>query len=34
MNAMNISILVLCLVLAGGIYWGGFNEERRANKGE
>jgi len=34
MNAMNISILVLCLVVAGGIYWGGFAEERRANRGE
>jgi hypothetical protein len=32
MNAMNISILVLCIVIAGGIYWGGFAEERRATK--
>jgi hypothetical protein len=32
MNAMNICLLILCVGIAGAIYWGGFAEERRANR--
>jgi len=32
MNAMNICLLILCVGIAVLIYWGGFAEERRANR--
>jgi hypothetical protein len=32
MNAMNICLLILCVGIAALIYWGGFAEERRANR--
>jgi hypothetical protein len=30
---MPIVLLVICIALAGLIFWGGFSEERRARRG-
>jgi hypothetical protein len=30
---MPIVLLILCVAIAGLIFWGGFSEERRARKG-